>query len=401
MLKNLTKFVAPIALISSSVFAQSGFFVGASVNAQQDAYNLKKNAINNDIAENQEKLNNIANAISGLRQKFQESGAKMTETRESVYNNRLQLYNLAGAWLNQKDDNGKTKWPDGEEMPTNNSQKPTNNSQKPTEAQNNMLISLKQAISVMQLANPQVPNMYDESQKKVFEMIVASFQEINVNTGNQVMEGQFTTGQNKQKYLNSISKEEEAEKAHSINSQELQKLKDEEKGLKKEIASNAQLQAIKSSSSKIVPSVSLMGGYAFNYQNFGFITELGVDITNSKINSTSLGNLYGDSSFEVRNNFNLYLAQKVGYKFTENTLTYATFGLGVKDTRISFNGYKKVNEKKNTMNMILGVGYEYKFNQLGIFTELNHIASLSAVKTAVGDVKTSSQQVKIGARYYF
>ena len=169
---------------------------------------------------------------------------------------------------------------------------------------------------------------------------------------------------------------------------------------KKELAAKKQeeLSSIKSSASKISPSVSLLAGYGVKVNNFGFITEAGIDLNFGKVGDNSKKEL------EVKNIYNIYLTQKVGYYFNENNLTYITGGLSIKDNKISYtrNNISMKEEKKITPNLILGIGYQRTLTRnWAMFTEFNHIVSLSKVKTKVGDVKTRSEQVRIGARYYF
>jgi opacity protein-like surface antigen len=166
---------------------------------------------------------------------------------------------------------------------------------------------------------------------------------------------------------------------------------------------NSEFDLLKTSASKILPSVSLLGGYAFDYGNFGFITELGIDLTSSKVGKNS------EKEIEVKNLYHAYLTQKAGYRFTKNTLTYLTVGIGAKDYKAKYQGeYLQIDSKKTLANLILGIGYEHKItNSLAMFAEFNHVMSLSKMKIEekggeeIGTMKFRSEQVKIGARYYF
>ena len=371
-----------IALAANLTSAQSGFFVGASVNAQQDAYNLSKPQHNKDALENEYDVTDAeykkySTEYSNLKQTSDAASDKVKTNKENI---------VKIAYNQIKDiefgDNKETL-PTIETFDSNNSDHKM------------MVNAFYEAINSIHLENPTAPEGYTELQKQVFEKTINSISK--ENTG---------------KYLKSIKNANIAKEAFNKYTKEnrarAQDLRNKINSLNKQITTIEEINSLKSSSSKFLPSISLIGGYAVDYKNFGFITELGLDITNSKVSDSKRIGYYDSRTgtrelkFEVKNNFNLYLAQKAGYRFTENTLTYVTVGLGLKDTKVSFNGtYLPINEKKNMVNVILGVGYEYKFNKLGIFTEFNHIASLSKIKTKVGDVKTRSEQFKIGARYYF
>jgi opacity protein-like surface antigen len=161
-----------------------------------------------------------------------------------------------------------------------------------------------------------------------------------------------------------------------------------------------EVKLIKTSSSKIVPSASLMAGYSFNQGNFGFITELGIDLTSSKVGKNDKENMEA----EVKNIFHFYLTQKVGYEFTESSLTYITAGFGLKDYKAEYKGVSStlnVNESKILPTFVIGAGYEHQVtNSLAVFTEFNHIMTLSKLKTEIGDFSMRSEQIRVGVRWY-
>jgi opacity protein-like surface antigen len=188
---------------------------------------------------------------------------------------------------------------------------------------------------------------------------------------------------------------------------QIERLKEQIKDLEKKIENlrlaqnKTEIEQIKTSSSKWVPSVSLMAGYSFNKGNFGFITELGVDLTSSKVGKNDKESMEA----EVKNIFHFYLTQKAGYRFTENTLTYITAGFGIKDYKAEYKGItSKLNVSESAVlpTFIIGAGYEHKLtNSIAVFTEFNHIMTLSKLKTEIGDFSMRSEQIKIGARWYF
>jgi opacity protein-like surface antigen len=170
------------------------------------------------------------------------------------------------------------------------------------------------------------------------------------------------------------------------------------------IADNKQTEAeadqIKTSASKWVPSASLLAGYRFNKGNFGFITELGIDLTSSKVGKNDKENMEA----EVKNIFHFYLTQKAGYRFTESSLTYITAGFGLKDYKAEYKGVSSklnVNESKILPTFVIGAGYEHQVTtSLAVFTEFNHIMTLSKLKTEIGDFSMRSEQIRVGVRWY-
>jgi len=151
--------------------------------------------------------------------------------------------------------------------------------------------------------------------------------------------------------------------------------------------------------SKLSPAVSLMAGYKTSVEDFGFITELGTDIAfSNKIGSKD------KNEIEAKKGLSVYLTQKVGYHFAENNLTYLT--LGVSMTKYSLSHSKIKDASKTLVQPIIGAGHEFAINEnLSAFTEFNiHLAGKINVNnldgTQAGNVKLSTQQFKIGARYY-
>ena len=180
------------------------------------------------------------------------------------------------------------------------------------------------------------------------------------------------------------------------------------------------------SESKNAFSVSILGGYAHKMNNLLFAFETGVDLGKSK---------FSDENLEIKNNFNVFFLGRVGYEFYKNNTAYLNLGLSVKDIKASkyYEGKEEdgtpfiasvPSTSKNMLNMVAGLGYENSINKnVGIFTELNYIASTSALKYTqsikyiastdtgfqfideeyfrTGEIKTKSTQFKIGARYYY
>jgi opacity protein-like surface antigen len=160
-----------------------------------------------------------------------------------------------------------------------------------------------------------------------------------------------------------------------------------------------EINLIQTSASKNLPSASLMFGYGFNQGDFSFITEAGVDLTSSKVGKNI------DRQLEVQNIFHFYLTQKAGYRFTESSLTYITAGFGIKDYKAKYKGVSsklEISESSILPTFIIGVGQEYAVNSnLALLLEFNHIMTISKLKTDVGDLSMRSEQVRIGARWYF
>jgi opacity protein-like surface antigen len=172
----------------------------------------------------------------------------------------------------------------------------------------------------------------------------------------------------------------------------------------KEIEPYREFEALETKASETQGSISLMTGFKYDASNFGFITELGLDF--------NLGGKIGDNSkkeIEMKNTYNAYLTQKLGYYFASNNLTYITAGLGFKNYKFEYNSDSlNINNKfNNKLHYILGVGNEFAINkQISAFVEFNSIFSANKIGLTsnkiknIGDVKTSSQQVRIGVRYY-
>ena len=144
-------------------------------------------------------------------------------------------------------------------------------------------------------------------------------------------------------------------------------------------------------SSSISPGVSLLGGYAWKWGNFGFITELGSDFTISKTKEKPA----------MENIFTPYLTQKIGYYFNENNLVYLTGGVGA--LLIKSLDEEDNDEEGSKMvpapSYILGLGYERKLtDNVKIFTEFNY---RNAFIFGDGNDSINGQQIKLGARYYF
>ena len=151
---------------------------------------------------------------------------------------------------------------------------------------------------------------------------------------------------------------------------------------------------IAKSASKTSLSVSILGGYSHKINHFILASEIGLDLGKTKIGDNSKNEL------EVKSNFNGFLVGRAGYEFYKMNTAYVNLGVSLRDVKVSFDGESR---SKNMFNLVVGAGYEYSLNKkLGIFTEFNHIASLSSIK--IGEdvkVKVKSEQFKIGARYYF
>ena len=143
--------------------------------------------------------------------------------------------------------------------------------------------------------------------------------------------------------------------------------------------------------SKVSPSISLLAGYATKINNFGFISEAGVDLSLSTVGKKS-------KEVTMKSKFHVYLAQKAGYYFNENNLTYVTAGLSVREYIFTI---AEKEENAGSFNIILGIGFERAINEkLKLFTEFNNIASLGDIKIGANKFKTSSQQFKVGFRYH-
>jgi opacity protein-like surface antigen len=153
---------------------------------------------------------------------------------------------------------------------------------------------------------------------------------------------------------------------------------------------------IAKSASKTSLSVSILGGYSHKINHFILASEIGLDLGKTKIGDNSKNEL------EVKSNVNAFIVGRAGYEFYKMNTAYVNLGASIRDVKISLDGES---EKKNMFNLVVGAGYEYSVNKkLGIFTEFNHIASLSSFKLSEDGnvkVKVKSEQFKIGARYYF
>jgi opacity protein-like surface antigen len=152
--------------------------------------------------------------------------------------------------------------------------------------------------------------------------------------------------------------------------------------------------------SKLSPSISLMAGYRFDVNRFGFITEAGMDITfNSTIGKIS------ENDIELTKGLSFYLTQKVGYSFFDNNLSYITAGVSFTNYKPKYKGLIK-EDNTIAISPILGVGNEYKITKnLNIFAEWNiNLASKFNIKDTtdkkIGEMKVSNHSFKIGARYY-
>jgi opacity protein-like surface antigen len=151
---------------------------------------------------------------------------------------------------------------------------------------------------------------------------------------------------------------------------------------------------IAKSASKTSLSVSILGGYSHKINHFILASEIGLDLGKTKIGDNSKNEL------EVKSNFNGFLVGRAGYEFYKMNTAYVNLGVSLRDVKVSFDGESK---SKNMFNLVVGAGYEYSLNKkLGIFTEFNHITSLSSIKISEDvKLKVKSEQFKIGARYYF
>ena len=258
-----------------------------------------------------------------------------------------------------------------------------------------MGIELDSAVKVSEIMNQSKSD--SETAKKIFDIMEK-------HGINNIEDAHHVLNKNEEEEREELERQIKAaeEQKNELEAEKKQKLEAEKllEEAKKELAAKKQeeLSSIKSSASKISPSVSLLAGYGVKVNNFGFITEAGIDLNFGKVGDNSKKEL------EVKNIYNIYLTQKVGYYFNENNLTYITGGLSIKDNKISYtrNNISMKEEKKITPNLILGIGYQRTLTRnWAMFTEFNHIVSLSKVKTEAGEVKTRSEQVRIGARYYF
>ena len=151
--------------------------------------------------------------------------------------------------------------------------------------------------------------------------------------------------------------------------------------------------------SSINPSASIMAGNIFDINNFHFMTEVGVDVGDIKINSTKASNT------EVKSLYHLYLSQKIGYKFMQSFSTYISLGFGLKDVKVEL-ASSNLSSNKLQMNYILGVGGEYRINlKISVFTELNYHTSRGNIylndNLLLNEINLISVQIKVGSRYYF
>lgn len=316
------KFLVPVFLVNSSVFASSGFFVGGSVNLQQNAYS--KSGANTNAS--------LVRKISALTsQQIKDLKVQMAEIKAQI--------NL----LNDKI--------------------------------NDLSSQLPGTISIDNLS----PEFLE-----------------NLSNTQSIIWGKINENKEKREKLYAQLKEIEQSIKESNQEEEAAILEENQLiALSKE-----EINKIKSSDSKIEPSISLLAGYSVKNGNFGFITEAGVDLNFSKVGNSD------DRRLEVKNIYNLYLTQKAGYYLHREMLAYVTAGLSIKDTKVNYNRDNNliqinIEEKKILPNLILGLGFERVLNKnLSMFGEFNHIFSLTSVKTIAGDVKTRSEQVRIGARYY-
>ena len=346
------KFLVPVFLVNSSVFASSGFFVGGSVNLQQNAYsksgaNTNSSTISKVATSLTQQISDLQVEISNLKEKRSKNRDTINEVNASLPE-RLQIYYV------------------------------------------DRILTVANIIT----SQPELITTLGSDDRKIYNTIIAN----NIDVSTIVNIPNIGSVESLTKENTALNKQI-TEKEIELNT--LQASTGGQQEITNNATTNAELDQIKSSDSKIEPSISLLAGYSVKNGNFGFITEAGVDLNSSKI-----GNSDG-RSLEVKNIYNLYLTQKVGYYLHREMLAYVTAGLSIKDTKVNYNRDNNliqinIEEKKILPNLILGLGFERILNKnLAMFGEFNHIFSLTSVKTTAGDVKTRSEQVRIGARYYF
>ena len=392
MLKNFK--LLPISLASivavNSAYANSGFFVGGSANIQQNAYSKT----DSNSGSNANKISNLAETTKQIKN-------KITNTENNIKNRMLANASLEQAiMIKDIEREILTKFADldpdlnGNRFQYELSKFTLIN----TPIEGEMTISIRTEAKNGDLTITKIGKVEFEYNGEKFAPEQRVEVKVLSNEKREDVKSKLRRKELDLAYQNSSNKLEYRDSLMD-GRKDLRELRVTEFKLKAQLdkLKVSELASIKSSASKISPSISLLAGYGVKHNNFGFITEAGIDLNFGKVGDNSKQEL------EVKNLYNVYLTQKVGYYFNENNLTYITGGLSIKDTKVSYKGaLVSIDEKKITPNLILGVGYQRTLTRnWAMFTEFNHIVSLSKVKTEAGEVKTRSEQVRIGARYYF
>jgi hypothetical protein len=155
--------------------------------------------------------------------------------------------------------------------------------------------------------------------------------------------------------------------------------------------------------SKISSNISLLAGYRFNIENFGFITEIGFDIDLGS--SAKIGDI-SKNEIELKRNSSYYISQKIGYNFLQNNLSYVNIGISFANFKPRYDGI--IQNSKDITPFIIGIGNESVVNKnLHFFAEFNinlggkfDVVRDQTVPEKAGEIKISSQQFKLGFRYY-
>jgi hypothetical protein len=152
--------------------------------------------------------------------------------------------------------------------------------------------------------------------------------------------------------------------------------------------------------SKISQSLSLLAGYRFNTKDFGFITEVGVDLPfSAAVGEISKGEV------RVSKGESFYATQKIGYNFFKNHLSYVTAGASLSSFTPKYKGQIK-EDKMSFITPVIGIGDEFVLQKnLSLFFEFNiHFKAKFDIKdkadNTLGEMEVMTQQIKAGLRYY-
>lgn len=193
---------------------------------------------------------------------------------------------------------------------------------------------------------------------------------------------------------------EEAREALEIAKQDLNMIM---QGTNKEIE-------LKESASKNTLSASISAGYVHTFHN-NFIVggELSATFGDSRMGSGK------ENEIKTVSKFGSAAVVKIGYKLDKGFITYMNTGVAMKNQKASFeiaNIFDGSVESSNSTSKVVSysvVGFgaeQMATNNIGIFTEVNFLNSMKKMKFEVVEgqnkkLSFKTQEVKIGARYYF
>lgn len=160
-----------------------------------------------------------------------------------------------------------------------------------------------------------------------------------------------------------------------------------------------ELVQLKESASSTNVQIFFVSGIGFNIHNTYLGIEFGFDLGDISTGKNT------NKEITISSKYLISIVGKIGHSFTKNSLNYINFGFGLREYTTSYNGSKLNFNASNTVNhLIFGTGFEiYINNNLGIFTELNYMTSMSKLYTGSPDgigLDVSTTSLKIGVKYY-